>query len=255
MAGRRPLRRAIAGLSRRMDRPELLAAFYPGARRTLREEIAIEAILAATLGSSGTYVDVGTNRGQLLEVAVRTAPAAEHVAFEPLPELAADVQARFPRVDVRRVALSDRPGTHEFWHLRRLDGWSGLRRSAEISDEAGDPERIEVPVSTLDAELGDRRPALVKIDVEGAELGVLQGGRELLRRAKPILIVECVAAAAALYDSSPEAVWDLLDELGYDLLAVTGGAPIAREEIGGEATVNWLARPREPTLPARPRPA
>ncbi len=244
MAGRRPLRRVIAGLSRRIDRPELLAAFYPGARRTLREEIAIEAILAAVLRADGSYVDIGTNRGQLLELAVRTAPAGQHVAFEPLPALAADVKARFPGVDVRGVALSDRPGTHEFWHFRLLDGWSGLRRSTQISDEAGDPERIEVPVSTLDAELRERWPALVKIDVEGAELGVLEGGRELLSRAKPVLLIECVAAAAALYDSSPEAVWDLLDELGYDVLAVTGGAPVARTELGGDAAVNWLARPR-----------
>jgi FkbM family methyltransferase len=245
MTARRPVRRAIAWLSRRMERPELLAAFYPGARRAWREEIAIEAILAATLRDGGAYVDVGTNRGQLLAVAVRTAPGGAHVAFEPLPELAAEVQKRFPGVDVRRVALSDRPGTHEFWHFRALDGWSGLRRSAQISDEAGDPERIEVPVSTLDAELHDRSPALVKIDVEGAELGVLEGARELLHRAKPILIVECVAEAAALYDSSPAAVWELLDGLGYDLLPVTGGAPVARAEFGDERAVNWLARPRE----------
>jgi FkbM family methyltransferase len=244
MASRRPVRRVISWLSRRMDRPELLAAFYPGARRAWREEIAIAAIFASALRSDAGYVDVGTNRGQLLELAVRAAPEGRHIAFEPIADLGAEVRARFPQVDVRGVALSDRPGTHEFWHFRRLDGWSGLRRSPQISDEAGDPHRLEVPVSTLDQELAGRSPALVKIDVEGAELGVLQGGRELLARVKPIVIVECVPEASALYGSSPQDVWDLLDGLGYELFAVTGGEAVGRSAFGGEASVNWLARPR-----------
>jgi FkbM family methyltransferase len=227
-----------------MDRPELLAAFYPGARRELREEIAIGAIFAAALRSGGTYVDVGTNRGQLLELAVSTAPQGSHVAFEPIPELAAELARRFPGVDVRGVALSERPGTHEFWHFRRLDGWSGLRRSRQISDEEGDPERLEVPVSTLDAELGGSRPALVKIDVEGAELGVLEGGRELLIGAKPVVILESVADAAALYGAAPGAAWELLDELGYELVPVTGGAAVDRDGFARGEAVNWLARPR-----------
>jgi len=243
MARPRPARRAVSWLSRRLERPELLAAFYPGARREWREELAIGAILGSVLRSGASYVDVGTNRGQLLGEAVRTAPEGRHVAFEPIPDLAAEVERRFPQVDCRRVALSDRPGTSEFWHFRALDGWSGLRRSPLISDERGDPERIEVRVSTLDAELEGHAPALVKIDVEGAELGVLEGGRELLGSAKPIVVLECVAAASELYGATPGAVWDLLHELGYELLPVTGGAPVARAGFGAAEAVNWLARP------------
>jgi FkbM family methyltransferase len=242
MARPRPARRAVSWASRRLERPELLAAFYPGARLEWREELAIRAILGAALHPGATYVDVGTNRGQLLAEAIGTAPGAEHVAFEPIPELAAEVERRFPQVDCRRVALSDRPGTSEFWHFRALDGWSGLRRSPLISDEQGDPRRLEVRTSTLDAELSGRRPTLVKIDVEGAELGVLEGGRELLGAVKPLLIVECVPAASELYGATPGAVWDLLHELGYELLPVTGGSPVGRAEFGGPGAINWLAR-------------
>ena len=41
--------RALASLSRRVERPELLATFYTGARRLLHEEIAVEAVLAAVI--------------------------------------------------------------------------------------------------------------------------------------------------------------------------------------------------------------
>ena len=172
----------LSWLSRRMERPELLAAFYPGARAAWREELALAAIFAAALREDASYVDVGTNRGQLLEVAVRTAPRGRHLAFEPIPELAAEVDRRFPNVDCRRLALSSRPGTHEFWHFRRLDGWSGLVRNPTVSDSRGDPQRLQVEVSTLDAQLENLTPALVKIDVEGAELEVLEGGRGVLAR-------------------------------------------------------------------------
>jgi FkbM family methyltransferase len=238
------LHRAIASLSRRVERPELLAIFYPVARRLLHEEIAVEAVLTAVLRDDSSYVDVGTNRGQLLRVALRAAPAGRHVAFEPIPDLATGLRREFPQLDVRELALSARPGTAEFCHFRTMDGWSGLRRSLEVSDERGAPEYIEVRLSTLDAELAELDPRVIKIDVEGAELEVVQGGAELLGRLKPFVIFEHVPAAAALYGSAPGAVYDALRELGYEIFSITGEGPFSRETfVAREEIVNWFARP------------
>jgi FkbM family methyltransferase len=239
------VRRGVGWLSRRLERPEVLAAVYANAREELHEEIAITAILASALRSDGTYVDVGTNRGQVLGEAVRVAPRGRHVAFEPIPALAAEVARAFPSVDCRQLAIGATPDTAEFCHFRALDGWSGLRRSPVVSDERGDPEYISVQVSTLDVELGNVHPAVIKIDVEGAELDVLEGGRSLLTRVKPLLIFEHVAFASALYDAPPTAPWDLLTELGYEVLTVTGDGPVTRAAFAENTTVvNWLARPR-----------
>ncbi len=95
-------------------------------------------------------------------------------------------------------------------------------------------------VSTLDAELAGRRPALVKIDVEGAELDVLRGGRALLADARPLVVFEHVASAARLYGASSGEIWELLGSLGYRVFAATGEGPFDRAE---EAVVNWLAVP------------
>src|SRR5882762_5526725 len=104
------LRRTIGAVSRRLGRPELLAALYPGARQELREQIGISAVLASALRSDVTYIDVGANRGQILREAVRLAPHGQHVAFEPIPALAAELARDFPGVDCRRAALGARPG-------------------------------------------------------------------------------------------------------------------------------------------------
>jgi len=238
------IRRVIASAARRLQRPELAATFYAGARQLLHEEIAVEAVLAALLRRDATYVDVGANRGQLLSRALRVAPDGRYVAFEPIPALAAELRHAFPQVDVRELALSAEAGTAEFCHFRTMDGWSGLRRSPEVSDERGDPEYINVTLSTLDAELAQSSPRLVKIDVEGAELDVIRGGQELLGRSKPFVIFEHVVAAAALYDSPSEALWESFRALGYEIFSITGEGPFARDAfIASRSIVNWLARP------------
>jgi FkbM family methyltransferase len=239
-------RRAIAWTSRRLGRPELLAAVDAHARSEQRGELAMRAVLAASLRERSTYVDVGTNRGQVLAQAALLAPQAHLIAFEPVPELAAQLRASFPSLDCRELAVGAAEGSAQFTHFRKLDGWSGLQRSPEISDERGAPEQIQVRVSTLDRELGaGPAPDVVKIDVEGGELDVIRGGRETLGRARPLIVFEHVADAAALYGASSGELWDELSGLGYEVLTLTGGAPLDRAGFcapGGE--VNWLARPR-----------
>jgi FkbM family methyltransferase len=243
---RRMLRRGVAAVSRRLGRPELLAAVDGAARQAQLEGVAMNAVLAAALGGEGLYVDVGANRGQILAHALRVAPRGRHIAFEPIPALATELAAHFPQIDCRQKALGASPGSAEFCHFTKLDGWSGLRRSPEISDERGRPEYITVEISTLDAELAGLEPTVVKVDVEGAELGVIEGGREVLARARPVVLFEHVASAAALYGTSPGDLWDALDELGYEIFSVTGEGPCERGEFATDArVVNWLARPTE----------
>jgi len=242
--------RGVGALSRRFGRPELLAVIDAHARRAQREEVAMRAVLAASLRGEPTYVDAGTNRGQVLSEAALVAPRARLIAFEPIPALAAGLRSTFPGLDCRELALGAAAGRAQFTHFRKLDGWSGLRRSPEVSDEQGAPETIEVIVSTLDAELAGVEPAVVKIDVEGAELDVLRGGREVLGRARPVLVIEHVPTAAALYGASSAEIWEELSETGYELMDLTGGPPLGREAFlaaAGGGAVNWLARP-----PARP---
>jgi|SRR5665213_323355 len=238
------LTRVAGGVSRRLGRPELLAAVDATARAAQQDALGIAAVLAATLASDDTYIDIGTNRGQVLREAVRIAPRGKHIAFEPIPALAGEVSASFPGVECRQMALGAKAEVTEFCHFKQLDGWSGLRRRPEISDERGQPEYITVNVSTLDAEIAQLTPRVVKIDVEGAELAVLEGARAALARARPLVVFEHDPGAAALYDTAPGAPWDLLNELGYRIFTVTGEGPFTRAEfVQASKIINWLAAP------------
>jgi FkbM family methyltransferase len=237
-------KRAIWGIAQRLGRTDVLGVIDAEARQALREDIAVEALLASLLTSNQVYVDVGANRGQTLREAVRVAPYGRHLAFEPIPGLAATVTREFPSVDCRALALGARRQSARFCHFTKLDGWSGLRRASGLSDAQGRPTFIDVQVSTLDDELTDVTARVIKIDVEGAEQDVLEGGVSVISRTRPVVIFEHVREAAALYGNAFEAPWDLLTDLGYRIFSVTGEGPFTRTAFGEASTqVNWLATP------------
>jgi FkbM family methyltransferase len=241
--GREEQAREIAGRLR-----EARSAFDPAARRELRDEHALDVVLSAVLRADSGAVDVGANEGAVLESIVRIAPGGRHIAFEPIPELYERLAQRFPDVDVRRVALSDAAGDAEFAHVLDAPAYSGLRERGDLPAGAGEVRRIEVRTERLDDALPEGyAPALVKIDVEGAELQVMLGAVQTLERHRPFVLFEHGAGGADLYGAQPQQVFDLLDGVGLRIFDLDGSGPYSRErfqETFTEPIWNFLAAPR-----------
>jgi hypothetical protein len=93
-----------------------------------------------------------------------------------------------------------------------------------------------------------RRPAFVKIDVEGAELQVFRGARRTLLEHRPLIAFEHGAGSAEYHGTSPEDVHGLLAELGYDVWGLDGDGPYDAAAFRGlfdsGERVNFVARPR-----------
>src|SRR5262245_9714894 len=151
--------------------------FFP--TRNERDDANLELLLAFTLGGrSGGLVDVGAHAGTFIEQALRVAPEARHVAVEPIPELASALRERFPAVEVHEVALAAEPGEATFNYHPARPAVSGLEVRPDL--ELGAPQELTVEVRTLDDLLpAGSEPAVLKIDVEGGEFGVLEGARRL----------------------------------------------------------------------------
>jgi len=83
--------------------------------------------------------------------------------------------------------------------------------------------QLLVPVVSLDhlLDVGRMQPAdLLKIDVEGAELGVLKGAQSFLKRFRPVIFL--ATHGAEIHERSCE----FLRDCGYRLRTLTGGSEV-----------------------------
>lgn len=174
-------------------------------RETGRAEILLMA--AWCRQTPGSYVfDVGGNLGFFAtQLAQLTAEADVHiVSFEPAPATFARLveAVRRLRLEDRVIpicsALSDRSGLVPIAFQETDTMRAHLVASAELAEQG---ERVAW-TSCLTIDEATRSvgavPALIKIDVEGHEVRVLRGGRELLGSANaPALLVEWNPGALA----------------------------------------------------------
>jgi FkbM family methyltransferase len=214
-------------------------------RRNVRDELNLHVLLAALLRRDSNTVDVGANVGDILGELVRLAPEGRHVALEPLPELAARLAARYPGVDVRAVAISNRTGSASFVRVPDAPGLSGFGEGKAAGMRT---ETITVPVEPLDHVLPEGfAPDLVKVDVEGAELQVFEGARETLARHHPVVVFEHSNRLAPQFGTRPRAVHELLAECGLRVFDMDGDGPLSADRFehlfDSHARFNFFAHP------------
>ena len=162
-------------------------AFHLTRLRKVHDEPELK-LLPLLVDPNREAIDVGANVGRY---AYPLAKIARHVhAFEPHPRLARMLAASLPRnCSVRQEAVSDRPMTTTL-RVPSVGGrWNEGLAHLDAQDDVGDVHEITVHAGTLDT-LADRSIGFVKIDVEGHEQAVLRGAVQLLRRNRPVFLVE-----------------------------------------------------------------
>jgi FkbM family methyltransferase len=126
-------------------------------------------------------VDVGANAGVFSHYVHCLKPEAQFVAFEPLPPMVKRLNAMKDRtginLQIEQKAVSNACG--EAW-FETAHGYDGTSKLSSANDSTG--KRFQVETTTLDASLGGRDIAVMKIDVEGFECEVIQGGPKSLAR-------------------------------------------------------------------------
>jgi FkbM family methyltransferase len=206
-------------------------------------------LVAFVLGSDDAAIDVGAHRGSLLAEICRVAPTGRHIAFEPLPNLAAYLREKFPQVTVHEIAAWNQPGEATFNRVRAAEGWSGLKFRPLPGDLEPDLEEITVRLGRLDDLVDpDAPPRLIKIDVEGAERQVLEGALRTLVKFHPTVIFEHGSGSAEHFGTSPGDMHRLLtDEARMRIFDLDGGGPYSRgdfERVFSTAErVNFVAKP------------
>ncbi len=197
-------------------------------------------IITETLPDIDVFVDIGANIGYY--VCMARARGKHVVAFEPQPQnyshllqnLAingwADVEV-FPcglgaGIDVVELYGSSGPSAS------LIKGWAGYASGY----------RQLIPVNRLDNVLGGRftnKRLFIKIDVEGFEYFVVQGGLEIVRRnPKPVWLIEICLNEFHPSGMNPhyKDTFDLFWHNGYQIFASDG----AGTEVTPEMVDRWV---------------
>lgn len=175
--------------------------------------------------SARVTLDIGAHVGFFSLLAAFANPAGTVHAFEPLPpvhgRLARNVALnRLDNVSIHSVALGNRSGRAEFFHVpNSIPSSSSLSRAFMESRVPKDRlAAVEVEVVTTDkfiARHGITGVDLVKIDTEATEDAVLEGMVETLQRDSPAVVCE------VLSDGLASAIEDILRPLGYTFFLLT----------------------------------
>ena len=133
-------------------------------------------------------VDVGANIGQFTNAMKLLFPGARVIAFEPDPEVFADLRtntASLESVELHNMALGANSTVSTFYR-HELSGMSTL---AEPQEPLRIRATLDVSVERMDDVVAEAVfPDLVKIDVEGYELETIRGAAKTIQRARFLLL-------------------------------------------------------------------
>ena len=178
------------------------------------------------LKAGDDVLDIGSNLGIFATMMGAKVGATGRVfAFEPSARIAADLRRvltlnELKQVTVTEAAVSDRNGEATFCDIEESDV---RREGSHLSDAVMDRnfaglKQNAVTVKTIvmdDFAVEHKiRPALIKIDVEGAEFLVLEGLEKTIQAHRPKLVIEFHPDGAGVFDHLKLAA--CLQRFGYE---------------------------------------
>lgn len=209
------------------DRLALLRAAGGSPERlgALANDLLARQLLERLCRDGGRFIDVGAHIGSVISGVARFSRPAEIVAIEAIPEKAARLRKAFPRVTLHCCAVGDAEGETIFFVADRQSGYSSL--DPGLASRQGGVREIRVPIHRLDGLIDPAGIDLVKIDVEGAELGVLRGAEAIVATSRPTIMFESGAEEMAGFPRRE--LWAWLDAHDY---AVVTPARVAHDDAG-----------------------
>jgi FkbM family methyltransferase len=190
------------------------------------------------------YLDIGANYGYMsINAAKIVGPAGRVIAVEPEPRagelLKFNARLNDARIEIVPKAISDVPGTANF-NVATEMGLSRLDNARKNTSGMILQENVTIQKTTVDLLISemipDRDITLLKMDVEGHEMRILQGAAALVARQKTMFMLEVNFGALAQNDLSFKDIFEFFATRGYDVFWIHSHA------------ADWFRLGRQPTL-------
>ncbi len=207
------------------------------------DRLALDAAIALSR-SAEVFLDIGAYTGLFALAVSRCNPGIRSYAYEIVPEnfliLYENVIRNdlIGRVEPRLCGLSSETGS------MRVPAGLGLDLLASsIALDTRFDGGTRIPLRTLDEmHAEDQGPVVMKIDVEGFEVEILEGGKRILEAARPDMVCEVLRRARRTDELEA-----LLRSLGYRFFHITGEGCVERKRIvPRKHERDWLFTTRGP---------
>lgn len=195
-------------LSKIIDKPGVIKARF----NKIRPEASFDILTAIELGKCRfkTIIDVGANTGYYARAYRHYFPKAQIYSFEPVPDIFEKLK-KVRGINALNLGLWDKKTTSKINFTPEHPGASSLftkthsGKSTErtISLDRFDNLKIEI-----------KKPALLKIDVEGAELRALQGFGSKLQQFD-IVQIEVNLGPKNSWKPEPSEIIQLMEQNGF----------------------------------------
>ena len=171
------------------------------------------------LKKNNVFMDIGANFGLYSIIAAKlVGEEGKVISIEPEPGNLKRLKRNviFNRISIHIIplALGETEGLTEFYSCSQA-AYSGLK----VSDVPGEITKIVVPQTTLDdlhVQFEWTKIDLIKMDVEGAELLVLKGGKDLISKSRPVILMEFSDKRTKAYGYSCSEVYQWLRNCDYE---------------------------------------
>ena len=202
--------------------------------------------LAHHLNEGAIFVDVGVNTGQTLIKARSYLPKLRYVGFEPNPACVAYVDELIAanawlNVSVFPIGIGAESRVAELHFY--ANGITDSSASVIENFRPKEPvhKKAHIALFPMLAEYIGGQAAMVKIDVEGAELEVILGSSNIIKRDRPFVFMELLPA----YDSSREdrlqnqtAIETYFSEINYQCMRII--KKVDSSELSGLESIDTI---------------
>lgn len=228
----------------------------PEAASACANAILADRLVTHLCPAGGVFLDVGAHIGSVFSSVHRLNPTTTILAVEADPDKAHALKRRFPYASIMDVAVGEQDGSVDFFRDQAKSGFNSLLPNADTNGN-----KITVRLARLD-DLVTGHVDLIKMDVEGAELGALRGAEDLIARCRPVIMFESTSVDKNALGYSASALWDWLHARDYGVFVPDRLAHEA-QQMGLETfldshaypfrTLNYFAVPQERRVVVRDR--
>lgn len=198
-------------------------------------------LLTRLCDSKKTFLDVGAHIGSVTAHVMRHCSNVNLIAVEAMPDKATKFRKKFPTVVLHEIAAGDNSGEVTFFVNIEETGYSSLIRPKSQLNV----REIRVQKKKLDDCIYEKNIDLIKIDVEGAELGVLRGAENIISESRPVIMFES-ASSQTQPEYGLNDIWQWFDQREYSLFMPNRVAHNGNS-LGKDCFIDCHTYPRQTT--------